>query len=111
MQRRDHIAQRGRAERSHHPDAAWLYGQRAFARRVEQPFRFQLGFQAQELFEQGPLPGRLEAVDDELQITAGPIDVELAQRLDHLPIARRKVQLVRRAAEQGAAHLANIVLE
>ncbi len=110
-QRAGHVAQGGRAQRSHHADAARLRRQRSFARGIEQTFGLEPGFEAQKLLEPHALPGRLQALDDQLQFAARTVDVELAARLHQLAVARDEGELIGSAAKQRAAQLHAIVLE
>jgi hypothetical protein len=111
LQRGGHIAQGGRTERGHHPDAAHHRRQRAFARRIEQALGFQPGLEAQKLLVQLPCPGRLHALDDQLQVAARTIHVELASHLHPQTVARRKRQGLGRAAKQRTPNLPAGVFE
>ena len=111
LQRGDHIAQGRRAQRRDDTDAARLHGQRTFAGLLEQALGLQLGLELEELLEQRALSCRLQRLDNELQIATSTVDIKLATRLDQLTIAGGKTQLLGRAAEHGATHLADVVLE
>lgn len=110
-QRRDDVAQRCGPERGDDTDAAWKTRRHPLAPGIEQALGLQLGLQAQELLVQTAQAGRLQALDDQLQVAAGAVQVQPPLCLDHHAFARLELQAVGRAPEHGATDLARTVLE
>jgi len=106
-----HVAQRRRAQRGDHADAARHGRQRALGRRIEQAFGLQLRLQPQELLEQRALPRALHGFDHQLQVAARLVHRQAAAHFHLVALARAEGQQAGRAAEHGAAQLAAVVLQ
>jgi hypothetical protein len=107
----DHVTQSCRTQRGHHTNAVGLRRQSTLARSVKKTLALQLCLEAQKLLKQRTLPGRLQAVHNELQIAPRAVNVQLAAGFHPLTVARTEAELVGRPAKHGAAHLPRFVFK
>ena len=97
--------------RGNHPDGSRQIGQWPFARRIEQPFRFEpcLGLFQQR--QQRPFAGQLHPFDHDLVFRAPRIGRDLARRHDFQPVFRAERQAPRIAAPHHPVEHGVLVLE
>ncbi len=110
-QRGQHIPQRRRLQRGHHPDRMRMAWQRALARRVEQPLRLQRGLEPQEGLVQIAQAGPADGLDAQLQFAARLVQRDHGTHLDRLPLARREIGVLVASLEHHATDLRAGILE
>ncbi|CUJ09944.1 Uncharacterised protein [Achromobacter sp. 2789STDY5608621] len=110
-QRRQHVAQRGGMQRGDHADGARHRHRFALARRIEQAFRVQLLFQAQEGFVQIAQAGAAHGVDLQLVVAARFVQRHPDPDFDLVARARHEADRAGAAPEHDGAHGGAAVLE
>ena len=101
----------GRAQRSDQANGTGLRGDPSFPVWIEEPFRFQCGFEFEKLCKQVALPSFLHTFNHQLQITAGFIHAQFASHFNHFTISGHETDGTGGPFEHGTAYLTAFVLE